>query len=91
MYKTMKAIFAYNFNKPPKMNKPTIAKNENAPTFGGPSSAFSPYKIHDEDNLPDIRANRKNAFRTLKVMFGLAEPVGVYDDVSSDPTSTSQK
>lgn len=93
MYKTMKAIFAYNFNKTPKMNRPTIARNANAnaPTFGGPNSAFSPYKIHDEDNLPDIRAKRKNAFRTLKVMFGLTEPVGVYDDVSSDPTSTSQK
>jgi hypothetical protein len=85
----MKAIFAYNFNKPPpKMNKPTIAKNENTPVFGGPSSAFSPYKVHDEVNLPNIRTKRKDAFRTLKALFGVSEPVGV---TSSDPTSASQK
>ena len=92
MYNTMKAVFAYNFNKNPKMNKPMIAKNENAPTFGGPSSAFSPYKIHDEFNLPNIRTKRKDAFRTLKAMFGLSDQVGIsLDDVSSDPASTSQK
>lgn len=93
MYNTMKAVLAYNFNKKPKMNKPMIAKNANTPTFGGPSSAFSPYKIHDEFNLPDIRTKRKDAFRTLKAMFGLSDPVGIssVDDISSDPASTSQK
>ena len=88
----MKAIFAYNFNKSSKMKQPKVSKNSNAdtPTFGGPSSAFSPYKVHDEDNLPDIRAKRKDAFRALKAMFGLTEPVGI-GDISSDPTGTSQK
>jgi hypothetical protein len=85
----MKAIFAYNFRSKTIDMKPSIEK----PTFGGPNSAFSPYKISDTSHhVPEIRHRRKSAFRKLKIMFGMSEPVGVdAAGTSSDFTSTSQK
>jgi hypothetical protein len=68
----MKAIFAYNFHQP-KMQNPGIEKH----TFGGPNSAFTPYKVHAEVSLPEIRSRRKDAFRKLKNLFGISEPVCV--------------
>ena len=77
----MKSIFAYNFNQP-KMQNPVTE----TPTFGGPNSAFSPYKVHTETAVPPTR---KDAFRRLKRLFGLTEPVGV--DNSYKLTSASNK
>ena len=75
----MKAILACNFTK---MNN----CNTNDPKFGGgPTSAFSPYKIHTESNIPESLNKRKDAFRRLKTLFGIKEPV------STKTTSTSQK
>jgi hypothetical protein len=86
----MKAIFTYNFNrsimKTPKNNTVT----DNKPQFGGPNSAFSPYKVHNEVNLPDVINQRKDAFRRLKTMFGMSKPVGI-ENYSTETTGTSQK
>ena len=65
----MKAIFAYNYTK-------------RRPVFGGPTSAFTPYKIKPELDLPpivDTQNKRKEAFRKIKAMFGLGS------DFSSAP------
>ena len=87
----MKALFAYNFSRPRMKNSsPKIETTDNNHMFGGPNSAFTPYKIHNEVDLPEIRHNRKDAFRKLKIMFGISEKVCVEND-SSDTTSTSQK
>jgi hypothetical protein len=85
----MKAIFAYNFRSKTMDVKPTAEK----PKFGGPTSAFSPYKVSDTSHqFPEIRHRRKSAFRKLKIMFGISEPVCVDSaDTSSDSTDTSQK
>jgi hypothetical protein len=77
----MKAVFAYNFRSKTMDVKPAAEK----PKFGGPTSAFSPCKVSDECQFPEIRHRRKSAFRKLKIMFGISEPVGV------DSTDTSQK
>lgn len=81
----MKSLFAYNFNNT-KMEKPEVT---NKPTFGGPNSAFSSYKVHDEAAIPEIRYERKNAFRRLKLLFGMSEPVGISS--SNKSICTSQK
>lgn len=91
MYSIMKAIFAYNFSRPRMKNSnPKIETTESNPKFGGPNSAFTPYKIHNEVALPEIRHNRKDAFRKLKVMFGISEQVGI-ENTSTNSTSASQK
>lgn len=81
MYSKMKSIFAYNFNR----------QKADRPVFGGPNSAFTPCKIHDSSGhgISIVRNNRKDAFRTLKTMFGMTESVGI--DNSTDATGTSQK
>ncbi len=92
MYSIMKAIFAYNFNRPRMKNIKTnsIAVTDNPPQFGGPTSAFTPYKVHDEVSLPGILSKRKDAFRKLKIMFGISEQVGI-ENYSTEATGTSQK
>ncbi len=94
MYSIMKAIFAYNFNRPKMKNtKTNVITPDDKPKFGGPNSAFSPYKIHCEVDLPDIINQRKDAFRRLKVMFGVSESAGSVgiENYSTEATSTSQK
>ena len=81
----MKSIFAYSFNNT-KMEKREVVKK---PTFGGPNSAFSSYKVHDDAGIPEIRYERKNAFRRLKLLFGMSEPVGIGS--SNKSICTSQK
>ena len=85
----MKAIFAYNFRSKTMDTKMEVEK----PKFGGPTSAFSPYKVSDTSHqFPEIRHRRKSAFRKLKIMFGISEPVGIDTaGTSSDSTDTSQK
>ena len=84
----MKAIFAYNFRSKTMDVKPEVEK----PTFGGPTSAFSPYKVSDTSQFPEIRHRRKSAFRKLKVLFGISEPVFVdATGTSSYSTGASQK
>lgn len=84
----MKAVFAYNFRSKTMDVKPTAEK----PKFGGPTSAFSPYKVSDISQFPEIRHRRKSAFRKLKIMFGISEPIFVDTaGTSSDSTDTSQK
>lgn len=91
MYSIMKALFAYNFNKPRMKNDNNkIETTESNPKFGGPNSAFTPYRIHNEVALPEVRYERKDAFRKLKVMFGISEKVCIEND-SADMSSTSQK
>lgn len=91
MYSIMKAVFAYNFNRPRmKTTKTNAIAVTDKPQFGGPTSAFTPYKVHDEVGLPNIMNQRKDAFRRLKVMFGMSEPVGV-ENYSTDAAGTSQK
>jgi hypothetical protein len=85
----MKAIFAYNFRSKKMDINPEVEK----PKFGGPNSAFTPYKVCEKPQFPEIRHRRKSAFRKLKLMFGMTEPVGIGIDTnkSSDLTSASQK
>ncbi len=64
----MRAVFAYNYNQRPRMDN-----NEPKIEVGGPTSAFSRYKVSE---LPEIQHKRKDAFRKIKIMFGLAEPCG---------------
>jgi hypothetical protein len=65
----MKAIFAYNYNVHPT-TKPT-------PDIGGPKSAFRPYLVDppppEETSLIicEKKSRRKDAFRKIKIMFGL--------------------
>jgi hypothetical protein len=90
MYSIMKAVFAYNFNRPRMKTPKTNAVADNKPQFGGPTSAFSPYKVHDEVNLPEVINQRKDAFRRLKAMFGMSEPVGT-ENYSTETAGRSQK
>jgi hypothetical protein len=66
----MKAILAYNYNiHPSKSDEISI---------GGPTSAFRPYLVVDpppEKMSPIIcekKSLRKDAFRKIKIMFGLS-------------------
>ena len=85
----MKAIFAYNFNRSTMKNTSSISVASNSkPVLGGPNSAFTPYKVHnnnDEVSFNEFRHKRKDAFRQLKLMFGMSEPVG------TESTGASQK
>lgn len=90
MYSIMKALFAYNFSRPRMKNAYANTKTDSNPTFGGPNSAFSPYRVQDEVSLPDVMNKRKDAFRRLKVMFGMSEPVGI-EKCSTESASRSQK
>ncbi len=91
MYSIMKALFAYNFSRPRMKNSsPKIETTESNPKFGGPNSAFTPYRVQDEVSLPDVMNKRKDAFRRLKVMFGMSESVGI-ENCSTNSTGTSQK
>ena len=89
MYSIMKAILAFNFNRSTMKNKSSIAVDAGSkPVLGGPNSAFTPYKVNnniDEVAVNEFRNKRKNAFRQLKIMFGMSEPVGI------ESTSASQK
>ena len=66
----MKAILAYNTIIHPVKPKPSIG--------GGPKSAFTPYSVVDplpEKTSPVIcekKSLRKDAFRKIKIMFGLS-------------------
>ena len=67
----MKVILAYNYNIQPERPK------SDEVSIGGPTSAFRPYLVVDppqEKMSPIIcekKSRRKDAFRKIKIMFGL--------------------